>query len=153
MLGLKISTNTVEFLVCVVPNSSVTLPKFYSSRSRGKAVILRSCFSDLLLRHSKMLEDKGFNLFDESATKWVHLSSLLPEGTVTCTYQEHRKFTEDANRNKWSGAIAKVRILVEIDTFKYLNIIIRNGKIVWKHRPYCWYFCLNLKYLEWPYRA
>ena len=26
-------------------------------------------------------------------------------------------------------------------------IVIRNGKIVWKHGPYCWYFCLNLKYL------
>ena len=27
------------------------------------------------------------------------------------------------------------------------NIIIRNGKIVWKNGPYCWYFCSNLKYL------
>ena len=34
-----------------------------------------------------------------------------------------------------------------------INIVIRNGKIVWKHRPYCWYFVLNLKYLRWPYRA
>ena len=31
-------------------------------------------------------------------------------------------------------------------------ILIRNGKIVWKHRSYCPYFCLNLKYLGWPYR-
>ena len=35
----------------------------------------------------------------------------------------------------------------------HLNIVIKNGKIVWKHRPYCWYFHLNLKHLEWPYRA
>ena len=34
-----------------------------------------------------------------------------------------------------------------------LIIVIRNGKIVWKHGPYCWYFRLNLKYLGWPYRA
>ena len=33
------------------------------------------------------------------------------------------------------------------------NIVIRNGKIVWKHESYCWYFCLNLKYLGWSYRA
>ena len=33
------------------------------------------------------------------------------------------------------------------------SIVIRNGKIVWKHRPYCWCFCLNLNYLGWPYRA
>ena len=30
-------------------------------------------------------------------------------------------------------------------------IVIRNGKIIWKHGPYCWYFFLNLKYLGWPY--
>ena len=30
--------------------------------------------------------------------------------------------------------------------------VIRNGKIFWKYSPYCWYFCLNLKYLGWPYR-
>ena len=32
-------------------------------------------------------------------------------------------------------------------------IVLRNGKIVWKHRPYCWYFRLNQKYLGLPYRA
>ena len=31
-------------------------------------------------------------------------------------------------------------------------IVIRNGKIVWKHGPCYWYFRLNLKYLGWPYR-
>ena len=31
-------------------------------------------------------------------------------------------------------------------------IVIRNGKIVWKHGLYCWYFRLNLKCLGWPYR-
>ena len=32
-------------------------------------------------------------------------------------------------------------------------IVIRNGKIVWKHEPYCWYFRLNLKCLGLLYRA
>ena len=32
-------------------------------------------------------------------------------------------------------------------------IVIRNGKIVWKHGPCCWYFRWNLKYLGWSYRA
>ena len=32
------------------------------------------------------------------------------------------------------------------------TIVIRNGKLVRKHEPYCWYFRLNLKYVEWPYR-
>ena len=33
------------------------------------------------------------------------------------------------------------------------SIVIRNGKTVWKRGSYCWYFCLNLKYLGWSYRA
>ena len=33
------------------------------------------------------------------------------------------------------------------------SIVIRNGRIVWKHGPHCWYFHLNLKYLGWPYRT
>ena len=33
-----------------------------------------------------------------------------------------------------------------------VTIVTRNGKIVWKDGSYCWYFRLNLKYLEWPYR-
>ena len=32
------------------------------------------------------------------------------------------------------------------------TIVIRNGKIVWKHGSCCLYFRLNLKYLGWPYR-
>ena len=37
--------------------------------------------------------------------------------------------------------------------FSSCFIVIKNGKIVWKHGPYCLYFCLNLKYLWWPYRG
>ena len=33
-----------------------------------------------------------------------------------------------------------------------MNIVIRNEKLVSKHEPYCWQFCLNLKYLGWQYR-
>ena len=29
-----------------------------------------------------------------------------------------------------------------------VTIVTRNRKIVWKHGPYCWYFPLNLKYLD-----
>ena len=42
-----------------------------------------------------------------------------------------------------------------ISAMKLFNfsIVIRNGKIVWKHGPYCWSFRLNLKYPGSPYRA
>ena len=32
------------------------------------------------------------------------------------------------------------------------RIVIRNRKIVCKHGPCCWYFCLNLKFVGWQYR-
>ena len=41
--------------------------------------------------------------------------------------------------------------LIKINRIFIFIIVIRNEKIVWKHGPYCWYFCLNLKYPEWPY--
>ena len=42
----------------------------------------------------------------------------------------------------------KVIICQKFYKISLCNIVIRNGKIVWKHGPYCWYFSLNLKYLE-----
>ena len=35
----------------------------------------------------------------------------------------------------------------------HFGIVIRNGKMVWKHGPHCWCFHLNFKYLGWQYRA
>ena len=47
----------------------------------------------------------------------------------------------------------KIRVFQQTVVRVYYMIVIRNGKIVWKHGPCCWYFHLNLKYLEWSYRA
>ena len=55
-----------------------------------------------------------------------------------------------ARLNKFLKLSQKLTILF---MFVSLSIAIRNGKIVWKYGLYCWYFCLNLKYLGWPYRA
>ena len=43
-------------------------------------------------------------------------------------------------------------MILFINILNYCNIFIRNGKIGWKRGVYCWYFCLNLKYLGWPYK-
>ena len=61
----------------------------------------------------------------------------LPEVAYT-----FKVFSRLSSANLWTAA-TKVR---------YWIIVIRNQKIVWKHRPYCWYFCLNLKYLGCPCR-
>ena len=36
--------NTAEFLVCVVPNTRITLSKVCTRRTSDKAIILQSCF-------------------------------------------------------------------------------------------------------------
>ena len=61
-----------------------------------------------------------------------------------------------------TGAIKNIRNVQAVSTNQITdilhfnddghNIFIRNEKIVWKYRPYYWYFCLNLKYLGCPYR-
>ena len=33
-----------------------------------------------------------------------------------------------------------------------MKTVIRNGRIVWNNKPYCYYFGLNLKYFRWSYR-
>ena len=35
----------------------------------------------------------------------------------------------------------------------HVTITIKNEKLVWKHGQHSWHFYLNVKYLEWPYRA
>ena len=72
---------------------------------------------------------------------YVKQSLCALQGPIRSGYM---KFLNYANkeRAKWIQA-----------NYLYELIFTRNGKIVRKHRPYCWYFCLILKYLRWPYRA
>ena len=53
--------------------------------------------------------------------------------------------------------VCKTRSLTSINIIyfccQFIIPVIRNGKIVWKHGPYCWFFWLNLKYLGWSYKA
>ena len=62
-------------------------------RTNDEAVCLAVLFFCVLPRHTNIMTDKGFTLFDECAAICVHSShikksaSLLPEGTVKCTHQ------------------------------------------------------------------
>ena len=56
---------------------------------------------------------------------------------------------------KWISEIFFVAFrMIQLISLKQIstNIVIRNGKTVWEHGPYCWYFPLKLTYLGWPYR-
>ena len=70
-----------------------------------KQFVLQSCFY-ILPRHTNVMTNKGFSLFDEWSFRCVHLSPQEEEWTSSflgkskCTHWEHSKFTEDANWNK-----------------------------------------------------
>ena len=60
----------------------------------------------------------------------------------------------------WSQRIIIVHLTQSFKTFRTVKcifhvnviIIIRNGKLIWKHGPYCRFLRLNLKYLGWSDR-
>ena len=68
------------------------LSKVYTGRTNGEAVCLAVLFSYILPRHTNMMADKGFNVFDQCADRYVHLflrknsAPLFPEGTVRYTH-------------------------------------------------------------------
>ena len=63
MLGLILSTNTVECLVFVLPNSVITFSKNCPRRTSDKAIVLQSCILDILLRSINIIAGKRFTLF------------------------------------------------------------------------------------------
>ena len=83
--------NTVEFFVCVFPNSTIILSKVYNRGTNNKVITLQSYFLDAWLRHSNIVANKGLNHFNECAARCVHLSPrrksapLLPKGTLKVT--------------------------------------------------------------------
>ena len=85
--------NRVEFLVSVFPSSAIALSKVYIRGTSNKAIILQSCFLDVLFRHSNIVAGKGSNLFNECDDRCVHLSpqekvcTFSYWGTVKCTYR------------------------------------------------------------------
>ena len=51
--------NIMEFLICIFPNSTITLSKVYISRTSDKVIILKSCFLDALPKHNNAMV-KGY---------------------------------------------------------------------------------------------
>ena len=64
---------------------------------------------------------------------------------------EYKEVSEYKNAPKYKNVSEYKKVSEYKNVSEY--IVTRNGNIVWKHGPYWWYFCLNLKYRGWPYRA
>ena len=63
MLGVILSTNTVECLAFALPNSLITLSKNCPRRTSDKAIVMQSCILDILLRSINIIAGKRFTLF------------------------------------------------------------------------------------------
>ena len=109
--------NTVKFLVCVAPNSSVIyVSEGYTGRISDKALTKDSGFLDEIPPFCSIMADKGFNLFDECAGR--NITFIVPPGKRGASQMTPAEISK-------TSAIAKVRILVEqiirrIKTFKIL---------------------------------
>ena len=109
--------NTVKFLVCVAPNSSVIyVSEGYTGRISDKALTKESGFLDEIPPFCSIMADKGFNLVDECAGR--NITFILPPGKRGASQMTPAEVSK-------TSAIAKVRILVEqiirrIKTFKIL---------------------------------
>ena len=106
--------------------SSMTLSKVYTSRPNDD--LLQSCVLDTLSRHTNIMIDKWFDLFDACAVKYIHLSPQ-EEKCTSSSWGDSKIYTSASialspkmlTKVKDSGAIAKIRIWVESDTVKYLK--------------------------------
>ena len=80
---------------------------------------------------------------------WMKLS--LCNFSILALGQEYKCFLH-WSKNKRSLLKRVYPSFIIVVGFCCFTIVIRNGKIVWKHKPYRWCFPLNLKCPEWLYR-
>ena len=58
--------NTLKFLVCIAPNSTITfVSKAYPGRIKDEEITLKSVFLDMLSSYSNVMVEKGFNLISQ----------------------------------------------------------------------------------------
>ena len=122
LLGLVISiitkSNSLFFLFSI---QRIFFSDVYTRRTIDKVITLQSCFLDVLSKYSNIMVNKGFNLLDEYAARYINLSPLEENAfprlewnykmyTTGSIANSHRILTEI---NKTS-AITKVKILVEL---------------------------------------
>ena len=84
--------NTIKFLVCVHPNSSIIyISECYTGRISDKALTRESDFLDKLPSYSSIIADMGLNLFDECTARNIYF--IVPPRKMRC-------FTDDPFRSK-----------------------------------------------------
>ena len=102
------------------PQSAITVSKVDIRRTSDRTIILQSHKLDVLPRHRNMISNKGLIIFDDYATKYVHLTPQEQECTssflggskmyISETITNSQGMLTEKNKN---DVIAKLRILVK----------------------------------------
>lgn len=97
--------NTLKVLVCIAPNSMITfISKAYGGSISDKELTIRSEFLDYVPPYTQIMYDKGFQLTNECASRFISVSvPPARKGTAQMTPGEIVK----------TKKIANMRILVE----------------------------------------
>ena len=110
-------------------NSSITLSKVYTWRTNDEVAVLQSCLlQDALPRHTNIIADKGFNIFNECAARCVNLSPQEEERSYS-SWRNSKMYASGSIANlqrmltetNEACARAKIGIWVETDTAKHLK--------------------------------
>lgn len=97
--------NTLKALVCVSPNSMITfISKAYGGSISDKEITNKSGFLDFVPPYSQIMYDKGFNLGEECASRFITVS--VPPGRRGSAQMTPAEIVK-------TKKIANMRILVE----------------------------------------
>ena len=120
---------------------------FFKSFHLSKILALYGWVADLKLEQYNVAD------YIASLVKVVYrLPLILGSYSVETTQNPWKLIASCSTRTTFEFIISQPKMLYLFLKLDSNIIVIRNGKIVWKQGPYCWYFHLNLKHLGWPYR-
>ena len=98
--------NTVKVLVCVAPNSMIMfMSQTYGGSISDKEITNRSGFLDAIPPYTQIMYDKGFNLGEECANRFITVS--VPPGRKGAAQMTSAEIVKTKKK------IANIRILVE----------------------------------------
>ena len=96
--------NTLKVLVCVSPNSSIIYISPYGGSISDKEITNRCGYLDQVPSYSQIMYDKGFNLSEECASRFITVS--VPPGRRGSAQMTRAEIVK-------TKKIANMRILVE----------------------------------------
>ena len=91
-------------------------------RTIDEAVVVQSCLFYVLPRHTNIVTDKGFNLFDICAGNWVHMSPQEEECT-SFSWGDSKMYTSGKMANSFRIILNKIQISLPSLSWWYFSCL------------------------------